>query len=116
MAGEFKAVNRDQPMLLPPDLQDWLPVDHLARLVVAVVEQLDLTVIEARFARGGVGREAFSPRMLTALLIYAYCQGVRSSRQIERCCVTDVAFRVIAAQQRPDHTTVKRPRFDAASF
>ena len=110
MAGEFKAVDRDQPMLLPPDLQDWLPEDHLARLVVAVVEQLDLTVIEARFARGGVGREAFSPRMLTALLIYAYCQGVRSSRQIERCCVTDVAFRVIAAQQRPDHTTVARFR------
>jgi transposase len=97
-------------MLLPPDLRDWLPEDHLARLVLEVVEQLDLTVIEASFARGGVGREGFDPRMLTALLIYGYCQGVRSSRQVERACVTDVAFRVIAAQQRPDHTTVARFR------
>lgn len=110
MAREFKAVDRDQPMLLPPDLRDWLPEDHLARLVVEVVEQLDLSAIEASFARGWVGREAFDPRLLTGLLIYGYCQGVRSSRQIERACVTDVAFRVIAAQQRPDHTTVARFR------
>ena len=110
MAREFKAVDRDQPMLLPPDLRDWLPEDHLARLVLEVVEQLDLTAIEASFARGGVGREAFDPRLLTGLLIYGYCQGVRSSRQIERACVTDVAFRVIAAQQRPDHTTLARFR------
>jgi len=97
-------------MLLPPDLRDWLPEDHLARLVLEVVEQLDLTAIEASFVRGGVGREAFDPGLLTALLIYGYCQGVRSSRQIERACVTDVAFRVIAAQQQPDHTTVARFR------
>ena len=97
-------------MLLPPDLQDWLPRDHLAWLVLEVVDQLDLTAIEAGFVRGGVGREAFHPRMLTALLIYGYCQGVRSSRQIEGCCVTDVAFRAIAAQQRPDHTTLARFR------
>jgi transposase len=110
MACEFKAVDRDQPMLLPPDLWDWLPEDHLARLVLEVVEQLDLTAIEASFARGGVGREAFDPRLLIGLLIYGYCQGVRSARQIERACVTDVAFRVIAAQQRPDHTTLARFR------
>ena len=97
-------------MLLPPDLRDWLPEDHLARLVLEVVEQLDLTAIEASFVRGGVGREAFDPGLLTALLIYGYCQGVGSSRQIERACVTDVAFRVIAAQQQPDHTTVARFR------
>lgn len=110
MALEFKSVERDQPMLLPPDLQDWLPPDHLARLVLEVVEQLDLSAIEARYQLGGVGREAFHPRLCTGLLIYAYCVGVRSSRQIERLCLTDVAFRVISAQQHPDHTTLARFR------
>jgi transposase len=110
MALGFKVVEREQPMLLPPDLQDWLPADHLARLVLEVVDQLDLSAIESRFQLGGVGREAFHPRLLTGLLIYAYCVGVRSSRQMERLCATDVAFRVISAQQHPDHTTLARFR------
>lgn len=110
MAREFRVVERDQVMLLPPDLRDWLPPDHLAWLVLDVVDQLDLSVIESTFRRGGTGREAFDPGLLTALLVYGYCQGVRSSRQIERACVTDVAFRVVAAQQRPDHTTIARFR------
>ena len=110
MAREFKAVDRDTPMLLPPDLREWLPQDHLAYLVLSVVEQLDLSAITASYRRGGVGREAFDPAMLIGLLIYAYAQGIRSSRQIERACVTDVAMRVVAAQQRPDHTTLARFR------
>ena len=110
MAREFKAVDRDTPMLLPPDLRDWLPEGHLVYLVLSVVEQLDLSAIIGTYRRGGVGREAFDPAMLTALLIYAYAQGVRSSRQIERDCVTDVAMRVVAAQQRPDHSTLARFR------
>jgi transposase len=110
MAGEFKAVDRDQVMLLPPDLRDWLPADHLAWLVLEVVGQCDLSAICQAYRRGGVGREAFDPALLTGLLVYGYCQGVRSSRQIERACLTDVAFRVVAAQQRPDHTTIARFR------
>lgn len=110
MAREFKAVDRDTPMLLPPDLREWLPEGHLAYLVLDVVEQLDLSAITGTYQRGGVGREAFDPGMLTALLVYAYAQGVRSSRQIERACVTDVAMRLVAAQQRPDHTTLARFR------
>jgi transposase len=110
MARDFKAVDRDTPMLLPPDLRDWLPQGHLAYLVLAVVEQLDLSAIIGTYRRGGTGREAFDPAMLTALLIYAYAQGVRSSRQIERDCVTDVAMRLVAAQQRPDHSTLARFR------
>jgi transposase len=110
MAGEFKAVDRDQGMLLPPDLRDWLPADHLAWLVLEVVGQCDLSAISQTYRRGGVGREAFDPALLTGLLIYGYCQGVRSSRQIERACLSDVAFRVVAAQQRPDHTTIARFR------
>lgn len=97
-------------MLLSPDLREWLPEDHLAWLVLDVVAELDLSVITSRFRLGSTGREAYDPGMLTALLIYGYCQGVRSSRAIERACVTDVAFRVIAAQQRPDHTTLARFR------
>jgi transposase len=97
-------------MLLPPDLRDWLPEDHLVWLVLEVVDQLDLTAIVSTYRRGGVGREAYDPAMLTALLVYCYCCGVRSSRQIERSCVTDVAVRVIAAQQRPDYSTLCRFR------
>jgi transposase len=110
VAREFKAVDRDMPMLLPPDLREWLPEGHLSYLVLEVVEQLDLSAIICFYRRGGAGREAFDPAMLTALLIYAYAQGVRSSRQIERDCVTDVAMRMVAAQQRPDHTTLARFR------
>jgi transposase len=110
MARDFKAVDRDTPMLLPPDLREWLPQDHLAYLVLSVVEQLDLSAVTGRYRRGGVGREAFDPAMLTALLIYGYAQGIRSSRQLERACVIDVAMRVVAAQQRPDHSTLARFR------
>jgi transposase len=79
-------------------------------LVLDVVGRLDLSRIERAFARGGVGREAYDPAMLTALLLYGYCVGERSSRGIERACVVDVAFRVVAGQQRPDHTTLARFR------
>ena len=97
-------------MLLPPDLREWLPEDHLAYLVLGLVDQLDLSAVIKTYPRGGSGREAFDPAMLTGLLIYAYAQGVRSSRQIERDCVSDVAMRMLAAQQRPDHTTIARFR------
>lgn len=96
--------------MLPPDMREWLPDDHLAWLVIDVVKACDLTPIVASFKRGGVGRQAYDPQMLTTLLVYAYCQGVRSSRQIERLCVTDVAFRVVTAQQRPDHSRIARFR------
>jgi transposase len=97
-------------MLLPPDLREWLPDDHLVWLVLQVVEELDLSAVEGRYRLGGVGRQAYDPAMLTAVLIYAYCVGMRSSRAIERACVTDVALRVASAQQCPDHTTIARFR------
>ena len=115
VARDFRPVDRDMPMLLPPDLRDWLPEDHLAWLVIEVLGCCDLSGVEASFKRGGAGREAYDPRMLTALLVYGYCQGVRSSRAVERACVSDVAFRVIAAQQRPDHSTLSRFRKDQAA-
>jgi transposase len=97
---------------LPPDTREWLPEDHLAWLVLEIVEQLDRSALHARHPNSGAGRAAYDPDMLLALLIYAYCQGVRSSRQIEQRCVTDVAFRVLCAQDVPDHTTIARFRVD----
>jgi transposase len=91
-------------------MHEWLPEDHLVWLVLEIVEQLDRSALHARHPNTGPGRAAYDPDMLLALLIYAYCQGVRSSRQIQQRCVTDVAFRVVCAQDIPDHTTIARFR------
>src|ERR1700704_3106609 len=98
VAKGCRPVVRNQPFLLPPDMREWLPAGHLVWFLLDAVAQLDLTAFRARHRLGGVGREAFDPEMLLALLIYGYALGERSSRQIERLCVTDVAFRVICAQ------------------
>jgi transposase len=110
MARGFRVVDRDTPMLLPPDLRAWLPADHLAWLVVEVIEACDLSAVTSSFRLGGRGRQAYDPRMLAAVLIYGYCSGIRSSRAIERACLSDVAFMVVTAQQRPDHSTLSRFR------
>ena len=112
MAREFRPVARDQVFLLAPDMRDWLPDDHLVWFVVDTLEALDLSEFEACRRRGGVGAAGYDPRMLLGLLIYAYCRGVRSSRQVERLCGTDVAFRVLCAQDIPDHCTLARFRAD----
>src|SRR3954470_11715043 len=100
-------------MLLPVDMREWLPPDHLVWFVLETVEALDTSALERTRRRGGAGAAGYDPRMLFGLLVYAYCQGVRSSRQIERLCQTDVAFRVLCAQDGPDHATVARFRGDA---
>jgi len=106
----FLACDREQPFLMPPDPRDWLPEDHLAWFVLASVEQLDLAAFYGSYRMDGWGRAAFEPSMMVSLLLYAYARGERSSRGIERRCVEDVAYRVIAAQQKPDHATVARFR------
>ncbi|MEW2574283.1 transposase [Streptomyces sp. NPDC047070] len=110
MAKAFRPVDRDQQFLLPVDMREWLPEDHVVWVLLEVVEHLDLSGLEARYALGGVGRRAYDPRMMLALLIYAYADGKRSSRQIERLCRTDVAMKVICALQVPDHTAIARFR------
>ncbi len=100
-------------MLLPVDMREWLPPDHLVWFVLETVDALDTTALERTRRRGGAGAAGYDPRMLFGLLVYAYCQGVRSSRQIERMCITDVAFRVLCAQDGPDHTTIARFRAEA---
>jgi transposase len=110
MPQNFIACDREQELLLPPNLREWLPEDHLAWFVLASVEELDLTAFYASYRGDGHGRAAHDPAMMVALLLYAYCKGQRSSRGIERECVEDIAYRVIAANQRPDHTTIARFR------
>lgn len=101
---------RDQEFLLPPNMADWLPVDHLVWFVLDVVDRLDTSGFHATRRTGGVGRAGYDPDMLLALMIYAYACGERSSRRIERLCVDHVAYRVVCAQDAPDHTTIARFR------
>jgi len=110
MPQNFIAFDRDQELLLPPDLRDWLPANHLAWFVLASVEEMDLAEFYGSYRQDGWGRAAFEPSMMVALLLYAYARGERSSRVIERRCVEDVAYRVIACQQTPDHATIARFR------
>jgi transposase len=95
---------------MPPDPRDWLPEGHLAWFVLESVEQMDLAVFYGSYRVDGWGRAAFEPSMMVSLLFYAYARGERSSRGIERRYVEDVAYRVIAAQQKPDHATIARFR------
>src|ERR1044072_8821432 len=108
MSQNFIACDRDQPMLLPPDLRDWLPAGHLAQFVIETVDELDLAAFYAAYRQDGWGRPAHDPAMMVALVLYAYAKGDRSSRVIETRCVEDVAYRVIAANRSPDHSTIAR--------
>jgi transposase len=110
MAQNFLNSDRNQPLLLSPDLRDWLPGGHLAWFVLDVVDQLDLTAFYRVHRDDGHGHPAYDPKTLLGVLLYAYAIGVRSSRQIERRLTEDVAFRVLAANQAPDHVTIARFR------
>jgi transposase len=108
MPMNFLAVDREQVLLMPPNLRDWLPEDHLAWFVLASVDEMDLSAFYASYRSDGHGRAAHDPAMMVALLLYAYSMGQRSSRAIERECVEDIAYRVIAANRKPDHATLAR--------
>jgi transposase len=110
MPQNFLACDRDQELLLPPNLRDWLPEDHFAWFVLDAVEAMDLQPFYASYRADGHGRAAHDPRMMVALLLYAYARGERSSRAIERNLHDDVAYRVIAANSTPDHATIARFR------
>jgi transposase len=112
MGQNFIAADRDQAFLMPPDLRDWVEPGHVAWFVVDAVSELDLGAFYARYRRDGWGRAAYDPAVMVAVILYAYCSGVRSARAIERRCVEDVAFRVVAANLRPDHATIARFRAD----
>src|ERR687893_1003440 len=110
MAQNFIACDRDQELLLPPSLREWLPEGHLAWFVIDAVAQLNLSAFYGAYRADGHGRAAHDPAMMVALLLYGYALGERSSRRLERRCVEDVATRVICANQAPDHATIARFR------
>ena len=110
MPQNFVYPQRDQPLLLPVDMREWLPEDDLVFVVLDAVATLDLGEFRRRYRADGHGRAAFDPEMMVALLLYGYCQGERSSRVIEKRCVRDVGYRVITGGLRPDHATIARFR------
>jgi transposase len=113
MAKKYRPVDRDQPFLFPPDMREWLPADHPVWLVITVVgDHLDTSAFHAGRRTGGPGTAGYDPDMLATVLVWAYAHGVTSSREIERLCGTDVAFRVICAGNIPDHVTFARFRGD----
>jgi transposase len=91
MAPNFIECGRGQVFLMPPSLREWVRVDHLVWTVVEAVEEMDLSDFYAGYRADGHGRPAYDPRMMVALLLYAYARGNRSSRGIERECEEDVA-------------------------
>jgi transposase len=110
MAKGYRPVVRDQQFLVPPDMREWLPADHSVWALIGIVEGLDTSAFHQHRRTGGVGRAGYDPDMLVMLLIWAWSQGVRSSRRIERACADVVSYRVICAGDGPDHVTIARFR------
>jgi transposase len=110
MAKGYRGVDRDQPFLFPPDMRQWLPAGDPVWLVIEAVSLLDTSVFHAGRKTGGAGAAGYDPDMLVTVLVWAYANGVASSRRIERLCARDVGFRVICAGLLPDHVTIARFR------
>src|ERR1700754_3121047 len=108
MAQRLIACDREQSFLMPPDVREWLPEDHFAWFVLDAVAAMELDAFYAAYRVDGRARPAYEPAMMVALVLYAYARGMRSSRAIERACVEDIAYRVIAGQAKPDHATIAR--------
>ena len=110
MAYHLVPSDREQGYLMPPSLQEWLPEGDLAWFILDVVEQMDLREFYAAYREDGWGAAAYDPGMMVGILLFAYCQGVRSSRRIAWALERDVGFRVVAANQQPDFRTICRFR------
>jgi transposase len=109
--SNFRPINRGTDFLLPPSVEEWLPERHLARFVVEVIEQLDLTKLAQAYR--GSGSASYHPALLLGLMVYGYATKVFSSRALERATYDSVAFRYIAGNEHPDHNTIAafRKRF-----
>ena len=112
MAYNIKTVNREKIYLMPPSLQEWLPEKDMAWFIIDVAGQMDLSAYYRKYRGDGRGQEAYDPSMMAALPVYAYSNGIRSSRAIERLCERDIGFKVVAGDEKPDHTTIARFRRD----
>src|SRR5438477_5082510 len=106
MARDFVACDREQLLLMPPSLTEWLPENHLVWTILGAVDQMDLGRFNEAYRLGAAGRAPYDPAMTVALIMYAYARGNRSSRGIERACWEDVAYKVITGMRMPDHSTI----------
>src|SRR3970282_1712531 len=107
MSRIYLSYDPDQRLLLPPDLRDWLPEGHLALFVSDVVDELDLSAIVVAYEHGdGRGQPPYHPAMMVKLLLYAYCTGKPSSHKIEKATYEEIPYRVLAANQHPDHDSL----------
>ena len=104
MAARFVCIDRDTPLLLPPDMRDWVPANHLVHFILDAVDALDLRQVQVNTR--GTGDKQYPPRMLLAALIYSYATGVFGSRRIERSTYDSVPMRVLTADTHPDHDTL----------
>ena len=106
MPREYRRYEPDQELLLPPSLRDWLAEDHLAFFISDTIDAMDLSAFDARYGTEGPGKQAFDPRMMVKVLVYAYATGTFSSRKIAAKLHDDVAFRFLAAENFPAHRTI----------
>ncbi len=102
--SNFRNFDRNTGFLLPPSVDEWLPEKHLARFVAEVIDSLDLSAMSNSYR--GSGSASYHPKLLLGVLVYGYATGVFSSRKLERATYDSVAFRFIAAKERPDHDTI----------
>lgn len=110
MNYNFYPVERNQMYLMPPSISDWLPQDSFAWYILDAVEEMNLNKIYEKHRKDGKGATAYNPKIMTALLLYSYCNGERSSRVIEELCKQNISYRVVTANQIPDHSTIARFR------
>jgi len=104
---QFRDWNPDQPFLLPPSLQEWLPEDHPVYMMLDILEELDVSAIEEKYRRkDSRGTRPYAPKMMVGLLLYGYSVGIRSSRKLEKATYEDIPFRVLTAGNHPDHTRI----------
>jgi len=109
-SAKFRQADRNQTFLLPPDLKQWLPEDHLVYFLLDVIRQVDTSAFFEGYSNDLRGEKAYSPEVMIPLMVYAYLDGVRSSREIERRCERDISYRVAACNETPDHSTICRFR------
>ena len=108
---QYKDWNPDQPFLLPPSLQEWLPEDHPVYMMLDILEELDVSAIEKKYRqKDSRGTRPYAPKMMVGLLLYGYSVGIRSSRKLEKATYEDIPFRVLAAGNHPDHSRISEFR------
>jgi len=110
MAYNYTTCNREQQYLLAPSMKDWLGEGHFAWFLLDAMERMDLSAFHAAHRRDGKGQKAHHPEIMLAVMLYGYCHGERKSRQLERLCRENVAYRVLPADTAPDHCALARFR------